>query len=229
MRSAGDEDSMGTEGDEGNEGNEGDEDDEGEEGDEGDEGNEGNEGSYVPPSDGTPPSSGTSGANTISRALGDGSPRAPQHTCGRAVPSPFPAPACAVACVLIFRSLCRAGEQPHALPLTRRAKVAWRRVAGPPPPPPPTSSCGATVLSNNFDQYPGAYQSYTRELFSADFPRDAGRPGADGVDRQPGHNRYSNEGGLRADAGEGMLRITHPEGADRLTAVLMLLHCYAFC
>lgn len=50
-------------------------------------------------------------------------------------------------------------------------------------------------------------------MFQGDFPRGAARPGADGVDREPGYRWYVTGGELRADVGDGLLRTTHPQGA----------------
>ena len=76
-------------------------------------------------------------------------------------------------------------------------------------------ACGAAVLEQDFDQYPGSFAAYTKPMYQADFPRGAARLGADknATAEKPGNTGYfSSE--ERGAVGKGQLRTTHPQGAS---------------
>jgi hypothetical protein len=78
------------------------------------------------------------------------------------------------------------------------------------------AQCGATIISQSFDKYPGDYQTWSRE---ADFPAGGvARPSAGGTIRQPGLTE-GGHGFENVQVGKGQMQMKFPKGMTSVLAI----------
>lgn len=78
---------------------------------------------------------------------------------------------------------------------------------------PALAGCGSTLMSNDFNKYPGGWQTYTKAMMQQDFP-----PGPNKITTSQGEQKLTGLVFLKfdrnAEVGEGMFRAKNPKGTS---------------